>query len=216
MDDFEIQLKNWRDVRLTEAEKASMLKEVFSRPVPSPYARYARAFAYIRKPAGLTLIAFFAFSSSVAYASQRALPGETLYAVKVKMVEPVVTALTFKAEKKLEWEAKKVERRIGEAEALAKEHKLDDEKAKDIERKIEKSSGTFGAVAEEVSKKAATSTKKQREKEEELKQEFKQKLESHESDSKDKHGEDHEKIERLKERAVEALERKGKKGQTGG
>jgi uncharacterized membrane protein len=201
--EFQKHVKEWQEVRLSKLEKDDMLKQIFERPLPSPYARYLRVFAYVQRPALLALLIGLGVSSSLVYASTRSLPGETLYSLKTAVVEPVVDALTFKPEEKLLREEEKVSTRISEAEALQKQNKLDDKKAEDLKRKIEKSSNGFVKAAEAVAKKSATSTEKQDEKREELKNKFKEKLNQSEQEPEERGGE---KIERLKDRAVQVLE----------
>jgi hypothetical protein len=195
-------------LKLTKAEKSAMLSNILSAPIPSPYARHVKVFAYVRKFSSalpIFLIAVIA-SGSLAYASERSLPGEKLYAVKTKIIEPLVNTLNFTPEQKLEWESTKVERRIVEAEDLIKKNKLDEDKTKVLEKAIEKSTTDFATVAEKVSAAQATTTEGKKEREEKFKQDFKEKLED--KRDKDDSKVENEKIKRLKEKAVETLERK--------
>lgn len=204
-----------RGAHLTEKEKSLMLEGVFAAPIKSPYARYVRVFAFVRRPVmALSLIIVLGFGS-VVYASEAALPGEKLYAVKTKVVEPILDKINSSPEKKFTWEEKKVVRRIEEAESLAKENKLDEVKTLELEKKIEQSSISFVVAAEAVASTTATSTKGRQEKVEKLKQDFRNKLEeknenkSGEKDNEQKERE--EKIKRLKDKAVKSLESKGNK-----
>lgn len=201
-------MEGWKNERLAGAEKTLMLESIFAMPVPSPYARYMRVFAYVKKPAALALVLCLVFSASVAYASQAALPGDTLYALKTRVVEPLIGIAAFAPKQKLEWEQEKVVRRITEAKALAEKNELDEERVKEFEEKIEKGSTKFGVAATEVSKKAATTSEKQAEKREELKRDFRASLEV----GKKQEGGNGDKIERLKDRAVKALEKSGQEG----
>lgn len=188
-----------------------MLERIFAAPIPSPYTRYLRVLVYVRKPVVMSLALFLVLSTSVAYASQKALPGETLYAIKTRVVEPLIGVTTFAPIEKLEWEQEKVVRRITEAKALVEKDELDEEKTKSIEKDIEKSSLKFGAAAEEISKRSATSSEKQAEKNEELKRRFRENLDIKKGQRENK---DDDKIERLKDRAVRALDERSKKGQS--
>ena len=67
---------------------------------------------------GLTLIAG---STGVAYAAERAMPGEPLYAVKVNFNEEVVGAFTLGEKAKTDWEVRRAERRLEEAGRLARQ-----------------------------------------------------------------------------------------------
>ena len=63
-------------------------------------------------------------SGGVAYAAEGTLPGDTLYPVKVSVLEPIRTALTFSPTAQIQWHITLAERRISEATALANEGKL--------------------------------------------------------------------------------------------
>lgn len=84
-------------------------------------ARFPRAFAW-------ALVAVFVAGSgaTVTYASSRALPGEALYAMKVKVVEPAETALALSAEAKADVAVAHLERRFKEAAALSAAGTLED------------------------------------------------------------------------------------------
>src|SRR6056297_835594 len=56
--------------------------------------------------------------------AERAVPGDTLYAVKVKINEEVRSSLTLDPYEKIEWETVRINRRIAEAKLLAKEGRL--------------------------------------------------------------------------------------------
>lgn len=76
------------------------------------FARYARyAFAF--------LLVLALGSGSAAYAAEGALPGDTLYPVKVGVTEPIRTALQATPAEKASWEMTLATRRIDEATALA-------------------------------------------------------------------------------------------------
>src|SRR3569832_765032 len=58
------------------------------------------------------------------YASEAALPGDPLYAIKVNFTEPIRGALAVSQAAKAQWNAQLVSRRLAEAESLAAEDKL--------------------------------------------------------------------------------------------
>lgn len=64
---------------------------------------------------------------AVPFVAERAVPGDTLYAVKVKFNEEVRSTLTWDAVQKVEWETQRLNRRIAEAKLLASEGRLTDE-----------------------------------------------------------------------------------------
>jgi hypothetical protein len=225
-EEFKKGIGEMQEMRLTEREKAAMLAHVFSMPIRSPYARFMNVFSIIQKPMAMAFsLAILVLGGTLTYGAENALPGEVLYPIKTRFIEPVIDTVSVSPVAELEWEEKKVERRLLEAEALAQEDKLDDEKTLELERKIEKSSAAFAAAAEKT---ASTS---------ELKQKFLNKLNEGEvgvaatapaqvesapeaartmlmmatfeaSDTSGKKDDKKEKIRRLKESAARALESK--------
>lgn len=86
----------------------------------------------------------------VAYASNGALPGDKLYAVKTQVVEPLESALLYDAKARATWNAILAERRLTEAATLATTDRLDEVTRIDLEerfaRHAERSSGAAGEV----------------------------------------------------------------------
>lgn len=79
----------------------------------------------------------------VSAVAESALPGDALYAVKVSVNEEVRAAFTFSAESKANWEARRAERRLEEAEKLSVENRL----SADARAKVE---ANFKAFADRV------------------------------------------------------------------
>lgn len=69
---------------------------------------------------------------SISYLAERAVPGDSLYAVKVDINEEVRSALTRSPYEKVVWETERLNRRIAEARLLASEGRLTD----DVEAKV--------------------------------------------------------------------------------
>ncbi len=59
--------------------------------------------------------------------AERAVPGDGLYAIKVRFNEEVRSSLTFSSTEKIEWETERLNRRIAEAKLLANEGRLSGE-----------------------------------------------------------------------------------------
>lgn len=93
--------------------------------------------------------------SGVSYAAEGALPGDTLYPIKIHVNEEVRTTLSLSARSKAEWSAKRAERRLEEAEKLALQGKLDVETRTNIET-------NFKIHAKEANKYASQSDEKDR------------------------------------------------------
>lgn len=117
-------------IRLTEAEKAAMRASIFGVASPttssaSPYfffnLQFVRTHAFV--PLALALVVLV--GSGTAYAAEGALPGDTLYPVKIYVNEEVVQAFAKSPVKKAEVHATLAERRVVEAQTLAAEGRLD-------------------------------------------------------------------------------------------
>jgi hypothetical protein len=55
---------------------------------------------------------------AVAYSAESAVPGDTLYSLKLNLNEPVIGALKFSKHTKANWQAKKLERRMHEMQSV--------------------------------------------------------------------------------------------------
>lgn len=126
-----------RAVVLTAEEKAagrSMLEQyMLLTPVRVAAAPVAakRRFGFLPsamsgKVAGVfsLVLGLMLSSAGVSYAAEGALPGDTLYPVKVGVNEELRAALAPTPEAKAAWEAERAERRLTEAETLAKKGSL--------------------------------------------------------------------------------------------
>lgn len=88
-------------------------------------------------PALLTIILTLAVTGGVTVASQGAVPGDTLYPVKIKS-EEVRSSLTFSAQSRAELETKLAHERLKEAEELSAESRLDEYIRIQLEENFEK------------------------------------------------------------------------------
>jgi len=77
-------------------------------------------------------------AGGVAYASASALPGDALYSVKVNVNEEIEGLLQWSPESRAQWRARRVARRLAEAQALAEVGQLDDVRANSIARLLER------------------------------------------------------------------------------
>ena len=139
-ENFKKGIEALKTIGMTQAEKSAMLHNVFLAPIESPYTRFFREFSYVYSSRVRTVMAvclvFVLSTGGVAYASGRALPGDVLYGFKTKIVEPVLDVVNnISPEKKVAWEEKKIDRRLGEAEKLARDNKLNETNSKELERR---------------------------------------------------------------------------------
>jgi hypothetical protein len=138
-------------LRLTPEEKATMRAHIFGAPSPmhvtrSPYVFVSFSSYWSRSFAAVML--FVLVGAGTASAAQGALPGDLLYPVKISINESVEVALASGPGKKAEVQARLAERRVEEAETLASEGRLDEQKAQLIAEKIEKHTAEATALAE--------------------------------------------------------------------
>ncbi|MCC7500565.1 hypothetical protein IT396_02065 [Candidatus Nomurabacteria bacterium] len=141
--------------RMTPEEKSAMKAQIFGMPSvapqASPYFHFSFQFFSTRVLAPLAVV--FLISSGTTYAAEGALPGDTLYPVKVYVNESVVLSLARTPEAKAEAHASLAERRVEEAQALAAEGRLDasttEALAVEVEAHVEEAE-VRAAEAEEV------------------------------------------------------------------
>lgn len=100
-------------------------------------------FAPQRAVAVFTLALFLCTGIGSSYAAEHALPGDTLYFVKVNINEPVAGALVLSDTKKAQWGVSLTERRLEEAEALAAEGRLGESESRVIVSLLDASRAKF-------------------------------------------------------------------------
>jgi hypothetical protein len=112
-------------IKLTPDEKSAMRAAIFGAPkaAPSPFIFFA-SHRFLTALAALVLVVLAGGSTAV-YAAQGALPGQPLYALKTKVLEPVEVALAPTSAAKARVETQIATRRVAEAQTLAAQGKLD-------------------------------------------------------------------------------------------
>lgn len=126
-----------QDVRLSwaafERMRAELVAHMSAHPaaVPSPYARL---FALKRPVAALVLIALVGIGGATTYAAHGSLPGDPLYPLKVKVIEPVQGLLAVTPEAKAAFQASIANERLAEAAQLAAKEKLTPEQSASSEQ----------------------------------------------------------------------------------
>ena len=194
---FKKGIEDLKSIRLTDVEKARMLESIFATPIPSPYMKRIPVFAFVYS--FILLIT----AGGITYASASSLPGDVLYTIKTGVVESVLDVVNRSPENRIVWEEEKVERRIVEAEVLAKQGRLDDKKLEGLGRSIEKSSIAFTKAVNTAASSTTTSTSSARERAEGQKKEFRRKInERQESKVESTRGN----INRLKDTAIKVLD----------
>src|SRR3989344_4514014 len=190
-EEFNKKIKSWRETRLSTQEKETMLQQILSTPIKSPFVFRYREFAF-------ALSLFLMVSVGVLHASSEALPGDLFYPIKTNLVEPIVERSLRTPEEKVVWEETKIDRRISEAEKLIEKNNLDEKKLKKLEESVKKSSQGFVMAAEAVASSTSSTTSSRKEKANNIKKELRQKIEQRD-------GGDRKKIKRLKDSVIEVL-----------
>lgn len=118
-------------IRLSHAEKNAMRAAIFGlsgQGAPSPMRVERTPYAFLSQPwmraFAAVLVVIFA-GGGTAFASQGALPGQPLYAIKTNVVEPVKVALASSPAAKAAVHAQIAAERVAEAETLAQKGTLD-------------------------------------------------------------------------------------------
>ncbi len=124
---------------VTSATAGSQIERTSTMPVRSYFLNPF----WGRNPMPIALMLILLLGGGTTVAASGALPGDTLYSVKINVNENVERLLAVNAEARAGVEARLASRRIEEAEKLGSENRLDDEKRTDI-------AAQFAARAEKV------------------------------------------------------------------
>lgn len=84
----------------------------------------------------LSVVVVIGSGFGIAKASEGALPGQTLYPLKINVSEPLMAKLKFSDTARIDWEKERVGRRIVEAETLSEQGKLGDIEKTQIEQEL--------------------------------------------------------------------------------
>ncbi|MBI4132803.1 MAG: hypothetical protein HY473_01790 [Candidatus Sungbacteria bacterium] len=150
--EFEKFFRPAREVRLTPGERVSMRHalEAFMKIRPAVRMGLNGRLIGIRRmptffsgfflkpmPLALLIAGLIAATSGVSFAAEGALPGDFLYPMKVSVNEEVRGALAISPAAGVRWEVRRLERRLEEAEALAKNASLSSDTRADIEKNFD-------------------------------------------------------------------------------
>ncbi len=136
-------------VTLTEKERAVLRRAVSAYVLEHPkrfederepeHRAWLVSWSVLSRPLPAALLATFLVSAgtSISFAAERSLPGDTLWPVKVSINENVRLAVAFSPEAKAAWEAKRVLRRLEEAEEMVREASFDTEARVSVESHLD-------------------------------------------------------------------------------
>jgi hypothetical protein len=155
-----------RNIKMTSDEKLAMHGQLMSYVdthaptgrVKSPYWQFfmwsssaaSEKFAYVFAVLFIVIV-----GAGTSLASEKALPGDILYSMKVGVTEPIRTALTVDPIEQVRWQGELVNRRLDEAEKLESKGQLDATTTEQIEKsfvKHEKSVKSLERRAEQTSR----------------------------------------------------------------
>ncbi|MDP3741459.1 MAG: DUF5667 domain-containing protein [bacterium] len=91
------------------------------------------ALSYMRKPMPIIISIVVLLTAGTSIAAEKAMPGDMLYPIKITVNEEARAFVSFDSEAKAEWEIRRTERRLEEAEHLAAQGRLDAEVSERIE-----------------------------------------------------------------------------------
>ncbi len=161
-------LREIKSIRMTEAEKASMLSRIMNTPVapasvqsPYPYGVWSPVFKYVRvsyswvrhhssSSAFVALLAVLLVWGGVGAAAQDSLPGDSLYPLKINVMEPARQSLALSSHAKARVAADLAGERLQEAATLAVRGSLDASKQAELQVLIETHTATFASAVSDV------------------------------------------------------------------
>ncbi|MEK7579054.1 MAG: hypothetical protein AAB460_00770 [Patescibacteria group bacterium] len=94
-------------------------------PIRSPFV--SSLFVFVTRPLPVALLIVILLGGGIVSAAEGTLPGDTLYSFKVRVNENVASLAAVTPEAKREWNTRRIERRLLEAEELAAHGDLDKE-----------------------------------------------------------------------------------------
>lgn len=127
-------------------------------PIKSTFYISKFSILNLSKVVSFALIVLIAGGSTISYASEDTLPGDTLYTVKVNFKEPIQETLAIGPQAKLEVKTKQVEKRLTEAQVLIKNNDLTPEKHKEVEMRVEKQVEEISQKIDELQEKGDVET----------------------------------------------------------
>ncbi|MFA6514940.1 MAG: DUF5667 domain-containing protein [Candidatus Paceibacterota bacterium] len=153
-------IKEIKKIMMTTDEKKQIFDRILNSNIPqqrvqSPWFGYSfmlkihksQLVYYVVVPLVIILT-----SSGVVLASEKSLPEDVLYPIKVSVVEPIRGAFTFSSKSKAKYQSNLATERLVEAEMLASSGKLDDSKEKKLNNLLEKHSISLNKELEKVTK----------------------------------------------------------------
>lgn len=142
-------LKSLKNFKLSSEEKNTSRLKLLSFMKLKPVRRWvfsrqeyrSNVFVSIlnlaKKPMPIVISIVLLLTAGTSIAAEKALPGQVLYPIKVAINEEVIAFASFDSEAKAEWEIRRTERRLEEAEELASKGRFSAEVSQRIEANFE-------------------------------------------------------------------------------
>ncbi|HCR52648.1 TPA: hypothetical protein DIV48_03345 [Candidatus Kaiserbacteria bacterium] len=156
---IELSASEREKMRFVLREYAAFRPRRAAQALPGYWAAITERIEYLgrRVPAfALGALALMLVSGGVAAAAEGTLPGDLLYPIKVAILEPARTSLTFSAAAKASWQRTLAERRLSEAATLAKQGALSPNIEQVLLAGFERSAGAADASLRESGYTAST------------------------------------------------------------
>jgi hypothetical protein len=142
-----------KDVDVQQSKTKSTVRRVTYSQPPFSWVLFGRRLAY----GALVAVVFLGGSIGAVLASEKSLPGETLYSVKVNVAEEIRAALIFSPEEKADWEVTRVERRLSEIKTLLEDgDAIEKTIIEEVEHNIESHSNAVAKAALTLQKQGDT------------------------------------------------------------
>lgn len=141
-------------IRLTADEKRAMRVRIFGAPVASPVQVTRSPYVFVATHRWMTALAAVVLvvfaGSSTAFAAQGSLPGQPLYALKTKVLEPVAVALATTPAAKAAVHVALAQKRVDEAEVLAQKGQLTASTSAELAANFESNAESADAIATQM------------------------------------------------------------------
>ncbi|KKR05477.1 MAG: hypothetical protein UT33_C0011G0188 [Candidatus Peregrinibacteria bacterium GW2011_GWC2_39_14] len=141
-------ISEMKKIRLTQNEKMSAQTNIISHMEKNPignttsfWTRIGQIFMPTQhKKAFIAIyiiILVFGGSTGTAFAAETSLPGDLLYPIKTNVNEEIRSRLTFSKQRQAEWEATRIQKRLGEIKELEQKGTISKDQIEKIKAKIE-------------------------------------------------------------------------------
>jgi len=141
-------------IRLTADEKRAMRVRIFGAPIQSPVTVTRSPYVFVSTHRWMTALASLVLvvfaGSSTAFAAQGSLPGQPLYALKTKVLEPVAVALAATPAAKAAVHVALAQKRVDEAETLAQKGQLTASTSAELAANFEENAQSADAIATQI------------------------------------------------------------------